>query len=302
MHVPRRSPSPCSTATTGCCAPTRPPTGAGGCPSRSRTSTRATSPCCSPSRTGASAAITASIRLPSGAPAGSSWRHRRIVSGGSTLTMQVARLLAGEHERTRCRQGAPGAARAATRAQALQGRDPAPLPAPRAVRRQPGGRARRLARLLRQGAAPSVAGGGGPAGRPAAVAGAAPARPLPAGRAARPQPRSGACRCPGRHSRRRSASAPRASACRACAGEFPMLAPHLADTAVEQAKSRLVHRLTIDAAAQASLEQLMREHAAALGGRLSAARDRGRSPHRRGGRPRRLARATSTRPATAPST
>src|SRR5262245_4877515 len=27
-------------------------------------------------------------------------RHRRIVSGGSTLTMQVARLLAGEHERT----------------------------------------------------------------------------------------------------------------------------------------------------------------------------------------------------------
>ena len=48
--------------------------------------------------------------------------------------------------------------------------------------------------------------------------------------------------------------------------EFPMLAPHLADTAVEQAKSRLVHRLTIDAAAQASLEQLAREHTAALEG------------------------------------
>ena len=53
--------------------------------------------------------------------------------------------------------------------------------------------------------------------------------------------------------------------------EFPMLAPHLADTAVEQTKSRLVHRLTIDAAAQANLEQLTREHTAALGGRLSAA-------------------------------
>ena len=105
-----------------------------------------------------------------------------------------------------CRQGAPGAARAAARAQALQGRDPAPLPPPRAVRRQPGGRARGLARLLRQGAAPSVVGGGSPAGRPAAVAGAAPARPLPAGRAARPRPRSGARRCPGHHSRRRGAA------------------------------------------------------------------------------------------------
>ena len=44
--------------------------------------------------------------------------------------------------------------------------------------------------------------------------------------------------------------------------EFPMLAPHLADAEVEQNKTRLVHRLTIDAAAQASLEQLTREHTA----------------------------------------
>ena len=70
----------------------------------------------------------------------------------------------------RHRQGAPGTARAAARAQALQGRDPAALPAACPLRRQPRGRARRLARLLRQGAAAPVAGRGGPARRLAAVA------------------------------------------------------------------------------------------------------------------------------------
>src|SRR5207244_12376954 len=34
-------------------------------------------------------------------------RHARIVSGGSTLTMQVARLLAGEHERSGAGKGRP---------------------------------------------------------------------------------------------------------------------------------------------------------------------------------------------------
>ena len=53
--------------------------------------------------------------------------------------------------------------------------------------------------------------------------------------------------------------------------DFPMLAPHLADAEVEQNKTRLVHRLTLDARAQASLEQLVREHAASMGGRLSSA-------------------------------
>src|SRR5687768_10367499 len=41
--------------------------------------------------------------------------HRRIVSGGSTLTMRVARLLAGEHERT-----GPGRVRQALRALQLE--------------------------------------------------------------------------------------------------------------------------------------------------------------------------------------
>ena len=71
-----------------------------------------------------------------------------------------------------------------------------------------------------------------------------------------------ACRGAGRHpapTRRARAMAERMPTARR---EFPMLAPHLADAEVEQNKTRLVHRLTIDAAAQASLEQLAREHAA----------------------------------------
>ena len=54
--------------------------------------------------------------------------------------------------------------------------------------------------------------------------------------------------------------------------EFPMLAPHLADAEVEQNKTRLVHRLTHRCARcrQASSSS-PREHANALGGRLSAA-------------------------------
>jgi penicillin-binding protein 1C len=53
--------------------------------------------------------------------------------------------------------------------------------------------------------------------------------------------------------------------------EFPFLAPHLADAEVERDKARIVHRLTIDAPLQARLERLVREHANALGARLSAA-------------------------------
>ena len=49
--------------------------------------------------------------------------------------------------------------------------------------------------------------------------------------------------------------------------EFPMLAPHLTDAEVERDKGRNVHRLTLDATLQASLEQLAREHAGTLGGR-----------------------------------
>jgi penicillin-binding protein 1C len=53
--------------------------------------------------------------------------------------------------------------------------------------------------------------------------------------------------------------------------DFPMLAPHHSDAEVERQRTRVVHRLTLDYMAQANLEQLVRDYAASLGGRLSAA-------------------------------
>ena len=52
---------------------------------------------------------------------------------------------------------------------------------------------------------------------------------------------------------------------------MPMLAPHAADAAVAAAPERRVHRLTIDAALQRNLEELARERARALGPDMSVA-------------------------------
>ena len=52
---------------------------------------------------------------------------------------------------------------------------------------------------------------------------------------------------------------------------MPALAPHAADQAVAAAPARKVHRLTIDAALQKSLEELARERARALGPDMSVA-------------------------------
>ncbi|UHC15456.1 penicillin-binding protein 1C [Methylobacterium currus] len=52
---------------------------------------------------------------------------------------------------------------------------------------------------------------------------------------------------------------------------FPMLAPHAAEAALAQEPGRAVHRLTLDARLQARLEPLAAERAAALGPGLSAA-------------------------------
>ena len=54
-------------------------------------------------------------------------------------------------------------------------------------------------------------------------------------------------------------------------GEFPKLAPHLSEAEVARRPDVRVHRLTIDGHAQASLEALARGHTRALGGRLSSA-------------------------------
>ena len=52
---------------------------------------------------------------------------------------------------------------------------------------------------------------------------------------------------------------------------MPMLAPHAADAAVAAAPEQSLHRLTIDASLQAGLEQLARERARALGSDISVA-------------------------------
>jgi penicillin-binding protein 1C len=53
--------------------------------------------------------------------------------------------------------------------------------------------------------------------------------------------------------------------------DFPKLAPHLAEAEVAQSPANSVHRLTVGKALQAQLEALARDHARALGQRLSAA-------------------------------
>ena len=104
--------------------------------------------------------------------------HGRVVSGGSTLTMQVARLLEPREERTLAAKAAPARARGAARAAAVEAGDPRPLSHARSLWRQPRGHARGDARLFRPRAeAPVLCRGGAPRG---AAAGArdAPPRPL----------------------------------------------------------------------------------------------------------------------------
>ncbi len=70
---------------------------------------------------------------------------------------------------------------------------------------------------------------------------------------------------PGEIARARAEPVPRARR------PMPMLAPHAADRAVAEAPARPAHRLTIDAAWQASLEELARERARAVGPDISVA-------------------------------
>ena len=197
-------------------------------------------------------------------------RHGRIVSGSSTLTMQVARLLTGEHERS-----ATGKVRQALRALALERKLSKDAILALYLRLAPFGgnlegvRAASLAYFGKEPRRLSLAEAALLVALPQSPEWRRPDRSPEAARRARNRvlahavtqgvvPREDALRAMGE----RMPTARR---------EFPMLAPHLADQQLEQDKTRRVHRLTIDAAAQASLEQATREHGHALGGRLSAA-------------------------------
>ena len=222
-RAPRRVSAPCSTATTGCCAPTRRRTGAGVCRSRSSD--------VDPRYLAMLIAFedqrfrTPSRRRSVGgrrAPAGSSSRHGRIVSGGSTLTMQVARLLDGEHERTAARQAAPDrCARCSSSAGCPRTRSCALY-----LRLAPFGgnlegvRAASLAYFGKEPRRLSLGEAALLVALPQSPECAAPG-PLPAGRAARAQPRAARARSRPASSRRRRPSAPWPSGCRRRAASSP---------------------------------------------------------------------------------
>ena len=197
-------------------------------------------------------------------------RHRRIVSGGSTITMQVARLLLGAHDRSLW-----GKFRQAVLAMRLERRFSKDEILRLYLQLAPFGgnlegvRAASLAYFGKEPRRLSVA--------EAALLVAIPQSP----ETRRPDRYPDAAR----RARNRvllrmhaagiisAEEAARASVERVplARREFPMFAPHVADSQVEQFSGRVVHRLTLDHVAQANIEQLVREYAASLGGRLSAA-------------------------------
>jgi penicillin-binding protein 1C len=197
-------------------------------------------------------------------------RHGRIVSGGSTITMQVARLLIGEHERS------------------LWGKFRQMLLALRLERRF--SKQEILALYLRL----APFGGNLEGVRAATLAyfGKEPRRLSVAEAALMVAiPQSPELRRPDRYpisarkarnrvlARMHAAGIITAEEAARANGErvphrrrdFAMRAPHLSDSQVELHSGRTIHRLTLDASAQADVELLVREYLATLGPRLSAA-------------------------------
>lgn len=200
-------------------------------------------------------------------------RHQRIVSGGSTLTMQVARLLLGTHERSlwgKIRQAllalsleqrfskddilrlylrlAPfGGNLEGVRAASLAyfGKEPRRLSIGEAALlvaipqspewRRPD-RSPESARRARDRVLARALAAGAVSSDDAARAMAEPMRPVALARRA-----------------------------------FPMLAPHLADAEVMQHAGRRVHRLTLERQVQVGIEALVRDYVATLDSRMSAA-------------------------------
>lgn len=197
-------------------------------------------------------------------------RHRRPLSGGSTITMQVARLLLGVHEKTLV-----GKIRQALLALQLDWRLSKNEILRLYLRLAPFGgnlegvRAASLAYFGKEPRRLSVG--------EAALLVAIPQSP----EMRRPDRFPGAAKRARNHVLARMLAAgviSREDAARAMAErvptarrEFPMLAPHHSDAEVEQHRNRTVHRLTLDYMAQANLEQLVRDYARTLGSRLSAA-------------------------------
>ncbi|HUJ37311.1 MAG TPA: penicillin-binding protein 1C [Hyphomicrobium sp.] len=197
-------------------------------------------------------------------------RHRRIISGGSTLTMQVARLIEGKHERTggaKLRQimGALQLERHLTKKEILS----------LYLRLAPFGgniegvRAASLAYFGKEPRRLSIG--------EAALLVALPQSP----ELRRPDRNAKAARAARDRVLERAAGAgviSEAEATRAklepvptVRRDFPKIAPHLSESEVALFPAKTVHRLTIDRDVQSALENLAEEQTKFLGQKLSAA-------------------------------
>ncbi len=292
----------CRTATASCCAPSPRPTAIGGSTPASTRSTRNSSTCWSPMRTSASGIMTASTCWRWPAPPASSSTNGRIVSGGSTLSMQLARLIEPRESRSLGSKIRQMLARHADRAAALQARDPRALPDAGALWRQSGRRARRLARLFRQGAEAADRLGSGPAGRPAATAGKAPARPQPRQCARRARPRADPHGSMPACSANARPPAPRSTMSRVYAAHCRRSPLTLRMPCCRKATPGKPLQLTIRKSVQEGLEQVAKEAAAQARSARVGGHGDGRRPDRRHPRRGRFGRLSSTPAAPAGST
>ena len=144
---------------------------------RSTRSTSSSSTCWSPTRTSASGTMTASTCWRWPRAAGQFVSNGHIVSGGSTLSMQLARLIEPRESRSLGSKLKQMLRAMQIERRLSKQRDPRPLSDAGALWRQSRRRARRIACLFRQGAAAADRLGSRPARRAAAIAGKAPARP-----------------------------------------------------------------------------------------------------------------------------
>lgn len=196
--------------------------------------------------------------------------HRRIVSGASTLTMQVARLIEGEHEKT-----AGGKLRQIVRAIQLERALSKDEILRLYLRLAPFGgnlegvRAATWAYFGKEPRRLSIGEAALLVAIPQSPTARRPDRFAPAARIARDRVLARAVEA----KVITAVEAARASreAVPTARAEFPKLAPHLAETEIAHNSSRSIHRLTVDRDTQARLETLARTHARAHGERLSAA-------------------------------
>ncbi len=197
-------------------------------------------------------------------------RHRRLVSGASTLTMQVARLIEGKHERTgfgKLRQ----MARAIQLEQALSKNEILRI----YLRLAPFGgniegvRAATLAYFGKEPKRLSIGEAALLVALPQSPEIRRPDRNPAAARRARNRVLDTAVAA--HVISRAEAEKAKEERVPLARAEFPKLAPHLADAEVLANPNLSVHKLTIDAALQANLEGLVNRHVTLLGDKVSAA-------------------------------